>query len=51
LTPTNPNQFDLVITEMTMPNMTGDKLAAEVIKIKSDISVCLWQCKIETLAT
>ena len=26
----NPNDFDLVITDMTMPNMTGDKLAIEI---------------------
>jgi len=27
-----PDQFDLVITDMTMPHMTGDKLAQEIIK-------------------
>jgi PAS domain S-box-containing protein len=37
----NPDQFDLVITDMTMPNMTGDKLAGEMIKIRSDIPVVL----------
>lgn len=37
----NPNQFDLVITDMTMPKMTGDKLAMEMIKIKPDIPVIL----------
>jgi len=37
----NPNQFDLVITDMTMPKMTGDKLALEMIKIKPDIPVIL----------
>jgi len=35
------DQFDLVITDMTMPNMTGDKLAREVIKIREDIPVIL----------
>ncbi|MGA9178278.1 MAG: PAS domain S-box protein, partial [Desulfobacterales bacterium] len=29
-----PNDFDLVITDMTMPNMTGDKLAVELMKIR-----------------
>jgi len=37
----NPYKFDLVITDMTMPNMTGDKLAGEIIKIRSDIPVIL----------
>jgi PAS domain S-box-containing protein len=33
--------FDLVITDMTMPNLTGDKLAIEIKKIRSDIPVIL----------
>ncbi len=37
----NPDTFDLVITDMTMPNMTGDKLAGEIMKIRSDIPVIL----------
>ena len=36
-----PNDFDLVITDMTMPNMTGDKLAIELMKIRPDIPVVL----------
>ncbi len=36
-----PNGFDLVITDMTMPNMTGDKLAIELMKIRSDIPIIL----------
>ena len=36
-----PDQFDLVITDMTMPNMTGDILAKELINIRSDIPVIL----------
>ena len=36
-----PNDFDLVITDMTMPNMAGDKLAGEMIKIRPDIPVIL----------
>ncbi|BBO84609.1 hypothetical protein DSCO28_51750 [Desulfosarcina ovata subsp. sediminis] len=36
-----PDAFDLVITDMTMPNMTGDKLAVELMKIRSDIPVIL----------
>ena len=36
-----PNDFDLVITDMTMPNMTGDKLAIELMKIRTDIPIIL----------
>jgi len=37
----NPDQFDLVITDMTMPNMTGDKLAVELINIRPDIPIII----------
>ena len=33
--------FDLVLTDMTMPNLTGDKLSIELMKIRSDIPVIL----------
>jgi CheY-like chemotaxis protein len=36
-----PDQFDLVITDLTMPRMTGDKLAEEIMKIKPEISIIL----------
>ena len=36
-----PNSFDLVITDMTMPTMTGDKLAREMMNIRSDLPVIL----------
>ncbi len=36
-----PDQYDLVITDMTMPNLTGDNLAKEVIKIHSRIPVII----------
>jgi len=36
-----PDKFDLVITDMAMPNMPGDKLSTELIKIRSDISILL----------
>jgi two-component system, cell cycle sensor histidine kinase and response regulator CckA len=36
-----PNEFDLVITDMTMPNLTGDKLATELLKVRRNIPVIL----------
>lgn len=36
-----PQRFDLVITYMTMPNMTGDILAKEIMTIRPDITVIL----------
>jgi PAS domain S-box-containing protein len=36
-----PDKFDLVITDMTMPNMTGDKLAEEFLEIRPDIPIIL----------
>ena len=35
------DNFDLVITDMTMPNMTGDNLSRELMKIRSDIPIIL----------
>jgi len=37
----NPEGFDLVITDMTMPNMTGKDLAKEMMSIRSDIPIIL----------
>ncbi len=36
-----PQKFDLVITDMTMPNMTGDDLARKLMEIRPDIPVIL----------
>ncbi|MBS0013262.1 MAG: PAS domain S-box protein, partial [Desulfobacterales bacterium] len=36
-----PNGFDLVITDMTMPGMTGDVLAQEFLKIRTDMKIIL----------
>ena len=33
--------FDLVITDMTMPHMTGDALAGELLKIRPDLPIIL----------
>jgi len=37
----NPNGFDMVITDMTMPNMTGAELAEELLKIRPEIPIIL----------
>ena len=37
----NPTDFDLIITDMTMPHMTGDELAAQILKIRKDLPVIL----------
>lgn len=31
--------FDLIITDMTMPRMTGDKLSREILKLRGDIPI------------
>jgi signal transduction histidine kinase/ABC-type amino acid transport substrate-binding protein/ActR/RegA family two-component response regulator len=36
-----PDQFDLVITDMTMPRMNGDKLAVELLKLRPDIPIII----------
>lgn len=37
----NPDAFDLFITDMTMPQMTGTKVAEKVKEIRSDIPVII----------
>ncbi|MGM0665607.1 MAG: PAS domain S-box protein [Thermodesulfobacteriota bacterium] len=37
----DPNRFDLVVTDMTMPGMRGDRLAEEILAIRPDIPVIL----------
>ena len=37
----NPQGFDLVITDQTMPNMTGEDLTKELMSIRSDIPIIL----------
>ena len=36
-----PESFDLIITDMTMPEMTGDQLAKEIKRIRPEIPVIL----------
>ena len=35
------DKFDLVITDLTMPKMTGDELVVELLRIKPDIPIIL----------
>jgi CheY-like chemotaxis protein len=37
----DPDKYDLVITDMTMPLMTGEKLASEIFNIRQDIPIIL----------
>ncbi len=44
------DKFDIVITDMQMPNMSGDKLASELTKIRPDIPVLLCTGFSETMS-
>lgn len=37
----NPKGYDLIVTDQTMPDMTGDTLAREILRIRSDIPIIL----------
>jgi CheY-like chemotaxis protein len=37
----NPDQFDLVITDMTMPEMNGEQLSKMILKIRPDMPIIL----------
>ncbi len=37
----DPNRYDLVITDMTMPHLTGDRLATEIMAIRPGTPVIL----------
>ncbi|MCG6882001.1 MAG: PAS domain S-box protein [Deltaproteobacteria bacterium] len=38
---TDPDQFDVIITDMTMPRMAGDRLAAQVLEIRPHMPVII----------
>jgi PAS domain S-box-containing protein len=37
----NPDAYDLVMTDMTMPNMTGEGLAKEILRIRPNIPIII----------
>lgn len=45
-----PDFYDLVLTDMSMPNMAGDKLSAELIKLRPDIPILLCTGFSETMS-
>ncbi|MCB2184166.1 MAG: response regulator [Desulfobulbaceae bacterium] len=38
---TNPEKFDLVITDQTMPEISGSELAREILKVKPEMAIIL----------
>ncbi len=38
----DPSGVDLVITDMTMPELTGDKLSEKILKVRPDMPIILW---------
>lgn len=39
---TSPYQFDIIITDLTMPHITGDKIVSRIKSIRRDIPVILY---------
>jgi len=37
----NPDRFDLIITDMAMPKMTGDKLAQAILSVRPEMPIIL----------
>lgn len=46
----NPERFDLVITDMTMPKMNGDALSQEILKTRPEMPVILCTGHSETMS-
>ncbi|MCF8089197.1 MAG: response regulator, partial [Desulfotignum sp.] len=37
----NPERFDLVITDMAMPDMSGERMAQEIIQVRYDMPIII----------
>ena len=37
----DPHRYDLILTDLIMPQLTGDKLVAEIIEIRPDMPVII----------
>ena len=37
----DPSRFDVVITDQTMPNLTGEKLASYLLAVRPDLPIIL----------
>ena len=37
----HPDQFDLIITDMTMPNMTGAELSSRILELRPDMPIII----------
>ena len=37
----NPERYDLVITDQTMPGMTGSEMAIEMLKLKTELQIII----------
>jgi len=46
----SPDKFNLVITDMSMPKMPGDKLSGELVKIRTDVPILLCTGFSETMS-
>lgn len=52
----NPDAYDMIITDMTMPQLTGVQLATRIMQIRNDIPIILCtgfssQIEIDTIRT
>ncbi len=46
----DPDFFELIITDMTMPRMKGDELSIEILKLKKNIPIILCTGFSETMS-
>ena len=45
----DPEYFDVLLTDLTMPRLTGEGLASEVVRIRPDVPVILFTGFSETI--